>query len=168
MTHRHFCDFDGHYWDCDGMATRLLAPQPSVCICMDHGVPMEEGDHSKCSVELLACPEHHDEQMRAMGYEPGYTEEPPAPGEESSPMFQDEAGNHIVGFCLWCNKNFYGMEEHEAHTADGMANCLAFQELKDEDCGPPVLFKMFQQAGLLDDATTERESQDSSAPEEEE
>jgi hypothetical protein len=115
---------------------------------------MEEGDHSECSVELLSCPEHRDEQMWAMGHEPGYPVETSAPGEESS-MFQDEAGNHIVGFCLWCDKNFYSMEEHEAHTADMMANCPVFQELKDEGCGPPVLYNMFRQAGLLDDVEPE-------------
>jgi hypothetical protein len=27
---------------------------------------MEDGDHSKCAVELLACPEHRDEQLRKM------------------------------------------------------------------------------------------------------
>jgi hypothetical protein len=27
---------------------------------------MEEGDHSGCMIELLACPEHRDEQLRAM------------------------------------------------------------------------------------------------------
>jgi hypothetical protein len=166
MTHRHFCDFAGHYWDCEGIAKRLLRAVPSVCICMNHGVPMEDGDHSECSVELLSCPEHRDEQMRAMGYEPGYAEEPPAQDEPSS-MFQDEAGNPIVGFCLWCDKDFYSMEEHEAHTADGMANCPVFQELKDENCGPPVLCNMFQQAGLLNDATPERESHEASPPEEE-
>jgi len=59
------------------------------------------------------------------------------------------------------------MDEHEAHTADGMTNCPAFQKLEDDDCGPPVLHNMFRQAGLLDDATTERGSQESSAPKEE-
>jgi hypothetical protein len=27
---------------------------------------MEQGDHSSCMIELLACPEHMDEQIRAM------------------------------------------------------------------------------------------------------
>ena len=66
MSHRHFCDFAGHYWDCEGTATRLFAPEPSVCMCLGHGVPMEEGDHRECSVELLSCPEHREEQRRNM------------------------------------------------------------------------------------------------------
>jgi hypothetical protein len=146
------------------MATRLLRAEPSLCMCMNHGVPMDEGDHSECSVELLACPEHRDEQMLAMGYEPGYSEEPDA---EPSSMFKDEDGNPIVGFCLWCDMNFKTMEEHEAHTADAMANCPVFQELKDENCGPPVLYNMFQQAGLLDDVSPGGESNEGANPKEE-
>ena len=102
--------------------------EPTVCTCLSHGgISMEDGDHSKCSIELLACPAHRDDQMRAMGYEHGQVPalQPSADTEESS-MFEDEAGNHIVGFCLWCDKNFYSMEEHEAHTADEMAACPAF------------------------------------------
>jgi hypothetical protein len=59
-------------------------------------------------------------------------------------MFTDKDGNHIVGFCLWCNKDFYDRDEVEAHNADDMANCPAFQELKDEHCMPPVLQAMFE------------------------
>ena len=29
----------------------------------------------------------------------------------------------IVGFCLWCDKDFYSMEEVEAHNADNMKAC---------------------------------------------
>jgi hypothetical protein len=28
---------------------------------------MTEGDHGNCPIELLACPEHRDEQLRDMG-----------------------------------------------------------------------------------------------------
>jgi hypothetical protein len=45
--------------------------EPTICMSLTCGVPMEYGDHSACSVELIACPEHRDDQMRAMGYEPG-------------------------------------------------------------------------------------------------
>ena len=153
MSHRHFCDFAGHYWDCEGAAVRPLlgSTEPSVCMCLTHGVSMEEGDHSDCSVELIACPEHRDEQMRAMGYAPGQAVEVPKEESEESSMFQDAEGNHIVGFCLWCNKDFYSNEEHEAHTADNMAACEAFQELKGQQGMPPVLEAMLEEAGLLPD-----------------
>jgi hypothetical protein len=60
MIHRHFCDFAGHYWECEGTALRLIAgdSEPTPCMCLQHGVSMEVGDHRECPVELLACPEH--------------------------------------------------------------------------------------------------------------
>jgi hypothetical protein len=36
---------------------------------------MEEGDHSGCMIELLACPEHMNEQLRAMQENIGYSSE---------------------------------------------------------------------------------------------
>jgi len=68
MSHRHFCDYAGHYWVCEGTTLRPIAgeTEPSPCMCLDHDVPtsMEDGDHSQCTVELIACPEHRDEQLR--------------------------------------------------------------------------------------------------------
>ena len=84
-----------------------------------------------------------------MGYEPGYTIE--TQSDDDNGMFRDANGNHIVGFCLWCDKDFYTEDEVEAHNADGMAACRVFQKLKDEKCMPPVLRKMFDDAGLSDD-----------------
>jgi len=155
MTHRHWCDYPGHFWVCQGTAVRLFQPEPSVCVCIEHGVPMEEGDHSACSVELLSCPEHRADHMRAMGYEPDCTCEPQSGGESS--IFKDSDGNPTVGFCLWCGCDFYTNEEHEAHTADIMAACPVFQELKDENCMPPVLQQMFEDAGLLDSEGNEKD-----------
>ena len=66
--HQHFCNVYGHKWDCYGTAVRPLTgdTEPSVCMCIRHRVPMEVGDHSECSIELLACPEHREEQRRKM------------------------------------------------------------------------------------------------------
>lgn len=68
MSHKHFCDVTGHQWECEGAALRPLAgdTEPSVCMCDICQVPMEFGDHSGCMIELLACPEHRDAQLRAM------------------------------------------------------------------------------------------------------
>ena len=44
-----------------GAAIRSLAAdaEPSVCMCLTHrDVPVEEGDHSICRLEVLACSEH--------------------------------------------------------------------------------------------------------------
>ena len=156
MSHKHFCDFAGHYWDCDGTATRLFAPEATICMCMDHRVPMDEGNHSNCSVELLSCPDHRAEQMRAMGYDPSHTIEPSTESEQSS-MFTDAEGNHTVGFCLWCGKDFYSPEEERQHTDNDMAECVEFQRCKDEVrastpegtiCIPPMLQALFDEADL--------------------
>ncbi len=68
MSHKHFCEVTGHFWECEGTALRPLAgdTEPSVCMCDTCQVPMEEGDHSGCMIELLACPEHKDEELRAV------------------------------------------------------------------------------------------------------
>jgi hypothetical protein len=45
-------------------------------------------------------------------------------------MFIDGDGKPIVGFCLWCDIDFYSMSEVEAHNADEMRACPGFQEFK--------------------------------------
>ncbi len=133
------------------MAVRLFAAEPTECMCIECRVPMEQGDHSNCSIELLSCPEHRDAQMRAMGYDPRYVLPSRPESEEQSAMFKDADGNPIAGFCLWCNRDFYPIEEHNEHFADGATACPVFRLLKDENCMPPVLQKMFEDAGFFDD-----------------
>ena len=60
MSHTHFCDIAGHPWECDS--------SECICICQK---PMEQGDHSHCSIELRACPEHDDEQCSIVHREQG-------------------------------------------------------------------------------------------------
>jgi len=92
---------------------------------------MEEGDHSNCMVELLACPDHMDEQFRRMGYEPGTGNMPRrSEGPAGENFFKDSGGNRTIGFCLWCNKDFYTHEEAKAHNANDSAACPVFQELR--------------------------------------
>ena len=153
MSHRHFCDYAGHHWDCEGAAVRPLLgkAEPTICMCLKHGVPMEDGDHSQCSVELIACPDHLADQLRAMGYAPGEAVEAPNAEPEESSMFRDAEGNETIGFCLWCNQDFYSMDEVEAHNANDMAACPGFQELKGQ--------AMFEQAGLLPDEDPDDEAE---------
>jgi hypothetical protein len=159
MSHRHFCDFAGHYWPCEGSAVRLFAgdSEPSVCMCLIHQVPMEQGDHTECPIELLACPEHRADQMRAMGHEPEYTYGETRDETEQPSMFMDREGNPTAGFCLWCGRDFYSMAEVEAHNADNMADCPIHQQLKGEQCLPPVLQAMFEQADFFDDEGTDNQ-----------
>jgi len=130
MSHRHFCDYAGHDWECDGLALRPLAgdTEPSECYCLRHQVPMERGDHSGCPVELLACPEHREEQLQQIGtFDPKDLR--PSVGSERG-MLHDRDGRPIVGFCLWCGKDFYSIEEAEAHHANNSKRCVAFQRFK--------------------------------------
>ena len=66
MSHRHFCDVMGHWFECDGKAQRRGNTEPPVCRCGGCRLPLEDGDHSQCRnlVELVACPEHRDEERR--------------------------------------------------------------------------------------------------------
>jgi hypothetical protein len=89
---------------------------------------MDDGDHSQCAVELLACPEHRDEQIRDMGYEPS-TSNMPQPTEEAI-AFTDKDGQPTVGFCLWCDCDFYSFEEMGAHNSPG--GCSVFEQFKDK------------------------------------
>jgi hypothetical protein len=154
ISHRHFCDYAGHDWQCAGTALRPLAgdAEPSVCMCPEHKVPMEEGAHGNCMVELLACPDHMDEQLRRMGYEPGTSNMPHcSEGAAGKNFFKDSDGNRTVGFCLWCNKDFYTHEEARAHHTNDSASCPVFQELRDQHCMPPALQMMFESAEMLDE-----------------
>ena len=133
--------------------------EPSICVCDTCRVPMDDGDHRGCMVELLACPEHMDEQLRAMGYEPGTSNMPRKEEDTEAPIFTDSDGNPIVGFCLWCNKDFYSFEESAAHEADGSAACPVFQSFKDEGGMPPVLQAMLEDAETPEDETGEDQSE---------
>ena len=157
MSHRHFCDYADHYWQCDGTALRLVDTEPSLCMCRYHGIPIEEGDHSRCMIELLACPEHREAQLRQIGYKPSTDNMPSceADAEAEASTFQGKDGRRTVGFCLWCSRHFYSMEELKAHNADDMKACPAFQELKGEQSMPPVLQASVEKFGLLDNILPE-------------
>jgi hypothetical protein len=122
MSHRHFCDFAGHYWECEGSAVRQFAgdTEPTVCLCLNHHVPLERGDHSECSIELLACPSHRMSQLQRMNEEAAEEKESdlqaigphmqkdgvpiqvPENLEEMLEAWTSYAGEN-VGWCLLCN-----------------------------------------------------------------
>ena len=132
MSHRHFCDAAGHDWYCDGKALRPIAgdTKPTTCMCVRHEVPMEQGDHSACPVELLACPEHRDEQQRKMNEAASiFSHDGLEADTDTEPVpWQDKDGKPIVGFCLWCNRDFYTMEEVWEHNAADSASCEPYQQ----------------------------------------
>jgi hypothetical protein len=90
---------------------------------------MEEGDHSECPVELLACPQHQDEQLQEMGI--SHLSGPPSTGVDADcSMFNDLDGMQLVGFCLWCGIGFHSVEEVRQHNANNSTACAVFQQLK--------------------------------------
>jgi hypothetical protein len=131
MSHQHFCDFAGHYWQCEGNAVRLFAKdsEPTPCMCLNHQVSMDDGDHSMCSIELLACPEHREEQLRQMADCEAH-DLPHTENAAEGTMFIDRDGKPIIGFCLWCDIDFYSMSEVEAHNLDELMACPVYQEFK--------------------------------------
>jgi hypothetical protein len=68
VSHQHFCDVAGHYWECDGKALRGGDTEPSTCTCLPCGLPLEGFNHSSCDgpVELVACPQHLVEALRRL------------------------------------------------------------------------------------------------------
>ena len=152
MSHKHWCDYAGHYWDCDGTAVRLFQAEPIVCMCADHGTPMEDGDHSDCTIELLSCPQHRADHMRAMGYEPDYVI--PSDSERFSLLY-DADGNPIYARCLWCAAEFDSPAQEGAHTANEMAACIVYQELKGKTNIPPLLAELFDEAEQQGDDSDE-------------
>jgi hypothetical protein len=127
MSHRHFCDFAGHNWQCG---------EQCHCIC---GLPMEGHDHSNCSVELRPCPEHAAEQERRMAE--AMSSVPDAAfmresneGESALPHCEcgcaEIESSKVVGWCLHCDHVYvnYSPEIEDRHFAD---NCTdAPEELK--------------------------------------
>jgi hypothetical protein len=63
-----------------------------LCICMNCQFPMQFGEHSKCPIELLACPEHRHEQFRRMGCHPDTGSQPPS-GEVAGDRSRGDALN---------------------------------------------------------------------------
>jgi hypothetical protein len=113
MSHRHYCDYAGHDWQCAG---------DCECIC---GLPMEGNDHNECPLELRACPEHAPEQQRRM-VEAMFSE----PDAEFTQKWQErphcECGcveaelSTVVGWCLHCDHVYveYSPEIEAQHFAD--------------------------------------------------
>ena len=104
MSHHHFCDAEGHEWEC--------ASPSCECIC---GLLMEGHDHSECPIELRACTAHADGEV-------GASAEPESDAvqidfsilsserQQSKDRCQcgcaDLTPGTAVGFCLWCDHRY--------------------------------------------------------------
>jgi hypothetical protein len=115
MPHVHYCDIGGHEWECQGKALRPDAgdTEPSVCMCMNCGVPMERGDHSNCPVELLTCPAHLEELERYI-QESGVELNVPPDADEKVERALSQLET-CKAACLWCG---HGYDEYNAKAED--------------------------------------------------
>ena len=95
MSHRHYCDVEGHEWVC--------TDNTCECICNEL---MEDGDHTECPIELRACPEHHqqrpvlsdDELSDFFGHLSSDAEKPHCECGCAAAHHEE-----VVGFCVWCS-----------------------------------------------------------------
>jgi len=113
MSHRHYCDWAGHDWQC--------SREGCECIC---GFRMEGHDHADCPVELRPCPEHKDDAEQAIAETK--TQEPdPALIQKWQERPHCDCGcaesqmGKVVGFCLWCDHTYaaYNSEIEDRHFA---------------------------------------------------
>ena len=114
--HRHFGEVVGHYWQCG---------DDCICIC---GLPMEQGDHSDCPIELRACAEHAGQDGLTAEVSPDAKEidfsilSPER--QRSRPHCEcgcaDADPDKVVGWCLWCDHVYveYSPEIVDRHFAD--------------------------------------------------
>jgi hypothetical protein len=54
------------------------------------------------------------------------------PTNKSTHAFTDKAGRATVGFCLWCDQDFYTSDEVSLHNGDGAEACPIFKEFLNE------------------------------------
>lgn len=132
MSHRHYCEFgSGHYYECCGTAVQLFEPEATACTCLDHGTPIEEGNHDMCSVEPLPCPEHLRDLLVSKGYDPDNL-----PDANSLltvlPLFADATGYPLAGWCPWCLFEFRSKDQLEEHKGNLWDNCLAFESQRND------------------------------------
>ncbi len=93
-------------------AIRFGDVEPTVCMCLVHGVSMEDGDHSACSIEILACPLHRTEEnshphgsLPEVGQRAEVGWVPLDFPDKLDEMLADMASSDEprVGWCLLCN-----------------------------------------------------------------
>jgi hypothetical protein len=134
VSHKHFCDIGGHEWECQGEALRPDAgdTEPSVCMCMKCGIPMEEGDHSNCPIELLPCPEHLEEFQRYIQETYGDADllKLPADADQKVERALSQLETSEAA-CLWCGGGYdeYSPKAEDEHFAHHCPD--APDELKD-------------------------------------
>jgi hypothetical protein len=96
MSHRHYCDVEGHEWGCTD----------STCECICGGT-MEDGDHSECAVELRDCAEHQGQLPESSDDELSSGLSWNLPRNAEKPRCECGCAHarpeDVVGSCVWCS-----------------------------------------------------------------
>jgi hypothetical protein len=106
-----------------GVRTASMAHREHTsCMCLQHGDSMVQGDHTACIVELLACPEHRDEQLLQIGK------------VDTSDLISVETGPTLsIGFCLSCGRDFNTLDEVRMHSGQNTEARQVFRQFTDEE-----------------------------------
>lgn len=72
-------------------------------------------------------------------------------------MFKDKTGTPTVGFCLWCNRDFYSMSEHNNHVRNMEKVCPEFRASVSRQSGPMVgIFWLLGSRAIVDSTSVEQ------------
>jgi hypothetical protein len=116
MSHPFFCEIGGHEWelDCYCVAVHEFVPeQHSVCICETCQFPKDQGDHSRCPIELRPCPEHLH-QTSAEADAGGVPISLPLDADEKAERAFAQLQTYEAA-CFWCG---HGYDEYNAKAED--------------------------------------------------
>lgn len=98
MAHKHFCYVGGHHYEC--------SKPECMCICE---FPLEDGDHSDCSIELHACPKHEKgiSPAELAAVQEGGAVEIQFPTNLPEVLRQMAKNDKSYGaFCIWCGSGY--------------------------------------------------------------
>jgi hypothetical protein len=114
VSHKHFCEIGGHEWECECAALHEFDPERfQVCICKACQLPMDEGDHSNCPIELLTCPEHLSQKSAEESARGVPITFPPDVNEKAERAFQQLETYEAA--CFWCG---HGYEDYNTKAED--------------------------------------------------
>jgi hypothetical protein len=116
MSHPYFCDIGGHEWEleCDCVALHeFVTEKYSVCICTACQLPKDERDHSRCPIELRACPEHLN-QTSAEADAGGVPITMPPDADDKAERAFSQLETYVAA-CFWCG---HGYDEYNAKAED--------------------------------------------------
>jgi hypothetical protein len=157
MAHKLFCEIGGHEWEleCDCVALHEFNPERfPVCICTACKCPKDEGDHSRCPIELRACPEHLHQTC---------AEEDAGGGPITIPADADEKAERAfsqlqtyVAACFWCGHGYdeYNTKAEDEHFAH---NCPDAPEGLRENAKRRLLLGDYDESAAEQDGHAETE-----------